>query len=66
MQTRNFTVTVKERDGDEPCFLVFETDDNIGLGSKALMHHLRDGTGLAEAQDLARRLNAHVIKVSVS
>jgi hypothetical protein len=36
MTSRNFTVTVQERNRDEPCFLVFETNDNIGLGTKAV------------------------------
>jgi hypothetical protein len=66
MTSRNFTVTVQERNRDEPCFLVFETNDNIGLGTKAVRLDLRHGTGLAEVQELARKLNANVIRLSIA
>ena len=65
MTSRNFTVTVKERNPGEPCFLVFESDDNVGVGTKAVRLDLRRGTGLAEAQELARKLNANVIRLSI-
>ena len=65
MTSRNFTVTVKERNPGEPCFLVFETDDNTGVGTKAVRLDLRPRTGLAEAQELARKLNANVIRLSI-
>ena len=66
MTKRNFVVTVKERQAGEPCFLVFETYDDIGLGKKQVTLHLPIGTGIEEAKALAKSLNAGVAKIAVT
>ena len=65
MSKRNFVVTVKERGPNEPCFVVFENYDDIGLGRKQVRLTLPEGTGIAEAQALAKSLNETVAKILV-
>lgn len=65
MPKRNFAVTVKEREAGEPCFLVFETYDDIGIGKKQVTLYLPNGTGIKEAEVLAKSLNAAVAKIAV-
>ena len=65
MDKRNFVVTVKERQAGQPCFLVFETYDDIGLGKGAVTLILPASTGIAEAEALAKTLNASVAKISL-
>jgi hypothetical protein len=63
--SRNFMVTVKDRQRDEPFFLAFETYDDVGLGKKVVMLDLQPGIDIEEAKELARRLNAQGSKFSV-
>ena len=65
MSKRNFVVTVKERGPNEPCFVVFENYDDIGLGKKQVRLTLPDGTGIAEAEALAKTLNDTVGNIRV-
>lgn len=54
---RNFTATVKEREVGQPCFVVLELKDRIGLP---------EGTGLDEARAMARMLNDTVETVRLA
>jgi hypothetical protein len=63
MKKRNFVVTVKERQRDEPCFLVFELHEDIGIGSKSFTLNMPDGTDYEYARELARTLNDKVATV---
>ncbi len=58
--TRNFTVTVKEREAGQPCFLVFEGFD---VGGEMIFLDMPAGTSLSEARALAQRLNAEVATI---
>ena len=62
---RNFVVTVKERDVGEPCFVVFELHEDIGIGNKQVRLNLPEGTGIEEAKALASHLNNAVSKIVV-
>ncbi|VVS96389.1 conserved hypothetical protein [Sphingomonas sp. EC-HK361] len=33
---RNYVAEVKEREADQPCFLLLNLNENIGLGGKSL------------------------------
>lgn len=63
MESRNFVVTVKERQADEPCFLLFETVGDIGLGKKSVVLDTAEGTNFEAASALARAINAGAIKI---
>lgn len=55
---RNFTASVKERDVEQPCFVVLELKDRIGLPEgRDVTLNLPEGTGLDEARTVARILN---------
>lgn len=68
MNKRNFVVTVKEQEAGEPCFLLFEAYDDIGIGigDKKVTFYLPKGTSIAEAEELADCLNAGVAKIAVT
>lgn len=61
---RNFVATVKERDVGEPCFVVLELNDDIGLPNDlAITLNLPDGTGFDEARAVASMLNETIESV---
>gem|GEM_PF-4876730 len=63
---RNFVVTVKERQRDEPCYLLFELHEEIGLSNNQhITLDLPSGTNIDDAQRLAGILNAMDVKLSV-
>jgi len=64
-ESRNFVVTVKEKQRDQPFFLVFETDENIGIGKRTLMLFLEPSVNLEQAKELANRLNTDGARLSV-
>ena len=60
---RNFTATVKEREAGRPCFVVIEAD-----GEPSTRHVVLDfpeGTGIDDAQAVARLLNRTVARVRI-
>jgi hypothetical protein len=56
MKSSSFAPEVKERQPDQPCFVMLNTDKDIGLGSKQIIFDLPDGTSIEQAQELARLL----------
>ena len=62
----NFVAEVKERGPGEPCFLWLNTYDDIGLGNRAVLLTLPDGTGLAEAEALRDALKASGASIRIS
>lgn len=64
-KTSTFRATVKERNPGEPCFVVLETYDEIGLGKKQVSLWLPPGTDYECAKKLADMLNAAKLKVAV-
>ncbi len=64
---RNFTATVKEREVGQPCFVVLELKDRIGLPEgRDVTLNLPEGTGLDEARAVARMLNETVETVRLA
>ena len=64
---RNFAATVKERQVGEPCRIVFELDSDIGLADdRWITLNMPEGTGLAEAKEVAQMLNAKVARISLT
>jgi hypothetical protein len=61
----NFIATVKERDADEPCFIVLENYEDIGTGRKQVILSLPKGTGIGEAEALKKIINDTVEKVGL-
>ncbi|GLS44383.1 hypothetical protein [Methylobacterium brachythecii] len=62
---RNFVVTVKERDPGQPCFLVFEVSEDIGLGEKTIMLQMPEQTDFDDARTIALAINHGVEKVAL-
>lgn len=50
--SRNYVAEIKERDVGQPCFLLLNLNEDIGLGAKTVIINLPDGTGIAEATAL--------------
>ncbi|WNV10723.1 hypothetical protein [Tardiphaga sp. 709] len=65
MQKSPFVPEVKERQADQPCFVMLNTDKDIGLGGKQIIFDLPDGTGIEQAQELARLLRGSRATVRV-
>ncbi|MEH2522039.1 hypothetical protein V1279_007612 [Bradyrhizobium sp. AZCC 1610] len=65
MPSSKFAAEVKERQAGEPCFVVINTDQAIGLDHKQVSFNLPHGTGLAEAEALAQALRASGATISV-
>lgn len=55
--TRNYVAEVKERGVGQPCFLLLNVDEDIGLGGKTVIIDLPTGTGIAEAEALRDALH---------
>ena len=55
--SRNYVAEVKERDVGEPCFLLLNLSEDIGLGDKTVIIDLPKGTGIAEAKTLRDALH---------
>jgi hypothetical protein len=53
MKSSQFVPEVKERQPGQPCFIMLNPDEDIGLGSKQIIFDLPDGTGIEQAQELA-------------
>jgi hypothetical protein len=62
----NFVAEVKERDVGQPCFLWLNTHDDIGLGQRAVLLTLPEGTGIAEAERLRDALRASGASIRLS
>lgn len=60
-----FVATVKERDRDQPCFVVIEAYDGIGIDGKQITLNLPDGTNIEDAKALASYLNDNVATVGI-
>lgn len=60
---RNFTATVKERQAGQPCFVVLELQAEPS--SRHVVLHLREGTGIEDAEEIARLLNRNVERTAV-
>jgi hypothetical protein len=58
-----FVAIVKERDRDQPCFVVIEAYDDIGIDGKQITLNLPDGTDIEDAKALARYLNDKVATI---
>jgi len=56
MTSSTFKAEVKERNPGEPCFVLINTDQPIGLNDKHVVLDLPAGTGIAETQQLANTL----------
>ncbi|NEU97505.1 hypothetical protein [Bradyrhizobium uaiense] len=65
MKNSPFVAEVKERQSGEPCFVMLNTDKDIGLGSKHVMFDMPAGTGIEHAQELARLLRSSRATVRV-
>ena len=58
---RNFTATVKESEAGQPCFVVLEPKEAIGLpADRQVAFDMPEGSGLEEALAVARKLNDSV------
>ncbi|MEZ0494924.1 hypothetical protein [Sphingomonas sp. IW22] len=55
---RNYVAEVKERDVGQPCFLLLNLYDDIGLDGRTVILDLPEGTGIAEAQALRDALHS--------
>ena len=61
---RNFTATVKEREAGQPCFVVLEPKDAIGLpADRQVALDMPEGTDLEAARAVARMLNDQVATI---
>jgi hypothetical protein len=62
----SFKPEVKEREHGQPCFIMLNADRDIGLGNKQIIFDLPEGTGIEQAQQLARVLSDFRIRVRVA
>jgi hypothetical protein len=60
-----FVPEVKERQAGQPCFIMLNPNDDIGLGKKQIIFDLPDGTNIEQAQDFARMLRSFRVRVRV-
>jgi len=65
MKSSPFVPEVKEREANQPCFVMLNTSNDIGLGSKQIIFDLPDGTSIEQAQELARLLRGSGATVRV-
>jgi len=65
MKSSRFVPEVKERQSGQPCFIMLNPDQDIGLGSKQIIFDLPDGTGVEQAQELARLLRGSKATVRI-
>lgn len=64
--TRNFVVTVKERQVNQPCFLVFEPHEEINLDeNQSIVFDMPDGTNISDARKIAKMLNGLDVKLKI-
>lgn len=63
MTSSKFRAEVKEREAGEPCFVVLNMDQSIGLDPKQIVFDLPSGTGLPEARQLATALSGLTVSV---
>ena len=63
MTSRNFTVTVKESEADQPCFLVLKLSEDIGLGNQSIILDLPEDSTIVDAAILAKTLNIEVANI---
>lgn len=57
MTPSKFKAEVKEGEAGEPCFVVINTNQAIGLGHKQIVFNLPPGKSLVEARQLASTLS---------
>ena len=62
----NFVAELKEREAGQPCFLWLNTSEDIGLGQRAVLLTLPEGTGIVEAQALKDALRASGASIRLS
>lgn len=61
---RNFTATVKEREAGQPCFIVLEPNEAIGLPTDMQVAlDMPEGSDLEAARAVARMLNDQVATI---
>lgn len=60
---RNFTATVKERDVDQPCFVVIELDAEPS--ERHIVPDLPAGTTIEDAQEVTRILDHKVERARI-
>jgi hypothetical protein len=65
MKSSSFVAEVKEHEVAQPCFVLLNTDKDIGLGTKHIIFDLPDGTDIGQAQELARLLRSSRATVRV-
>lgn len=65
MKSSPFVAEVKERGANQPCFIMLNTDQDIGLGSKQVIFDMPEGTGIEQAQEFARMLRSSGAAVRV-
>ena len=63
---RNYVVTVKERQAGEPCFLLVELHEDIGLAhDQHIIFEMPEGTDYDYARECAKKLNNVGAKLTV-
>lgn len=63
MTSWKFKAEIKECNPDEPCFVVLNTIQSIGLDPKQTIFDGPKGTGLVEARQLATALSGPIVSV---
>lgn len=58
MKSSRFVPEVKEREANQPCFVMLNPDNDIGLGGKHIVFDLPDGTRIEQAEELAPLLRS--------
>lgn len=66
MASSSFVPEVKERESGQPCFIMLNTAEDIGLGQKQILFDMPEGTGIEQAQELARALRSSRVRVSIA
>lgn len=64
MAGSSFMPEVKEQETGQPCFVVLNTDEDIGLQKKQIIFDLPNGTGIEDAQAFARSLRGLRVRIA--
>lgn len=64
---RDFVIEVKEREANQPCFLMVMPNEDIGLApNQHIIISMPEGTGLSEAKGLAREIRDRAARIHVA
>jgi hypothetical protein len=66
MAGSSFVPEVKERESGQPCFIMLNPAEDIGLGQKQIVFDMPEGTGIEQAQELARALRSFRVRVRIA